>query len=96
MRKLLLIAPLLLLVGCYKTELRNFSNNAGAPGTEVKVWSSAVLWGLVPLTEIDVRSYCGDKGVYAVSTRQSVVNVILNGLTGGIYSPTTAVITCNQ
>ena len=93
MRNLLLIAPLFLLGGCYKTNLSNFAAK-GSPGPEVKVWSHALIAGLIPLTEIDARGACGDRGVWAVSTRVNVWNALLASLTGGIYTPTTAKITC--
>lgn len=93
MRSMILMLPLLL-VACYKTPLVNFSGGQGSPGQVVKVWNSSLILGLVPLSEVDVRAACGDKGVWSVTTQMSFVNLLLNGITGGIYSPTTAKITC--
>ena len=55
-----------------------------------------MLAGLIPLSEIDVRTACGEKGAFSVSTRQNVWNLLLAGVTGGIYTPTVARIVCKQ
>ena len=68
MRNLLLVAPLFLLVGCFKTEMVNFSAK-GTPGPEVKIWSHSLIAGLIPLTEVDTRAACGNRGIWAVSVR---------------------------
>ncbi len=94
LRMLLVLAPLAL-VGCYKTELTNFTSE-GSPGKEVRVWSHSVIVGLIPLTDVDVRKECGAKGAYSISTRQNFWNVLLAGVTSGIYTPTIAKITCKQ
>ncbi|MEN0067539.1 MAG: hypothetical protein AAGA48_35735 [Myxococcota bacterium] len=94
LRTLLVLAPLAL-TACYKTEITNFSPES-TPGKEVRVWSHAVIVGLIPLTEVDVRKECGPKGAHHVSTRQNFWNLLLAGLTSGIYTPTVAKITCNQ
>lgn len=93
-RHALLLAPLLI-AGCYKTNLQNFSEGA-APGQVTKVWSNSFVGGLISPDQVDVRSTCGDRGVYSVTTQHSFVNILLAGITGGIYTPTTAVVTCNQ
>ena len=95
MRTWLVVLPLLFSAGCYKTNLKNFAAEGG-PGREVRVWSHSVIAGLIPLSEVDVRSACGEKGAWSVSTRQNVWNLLLTGITGAIYTPTTALITCRQ
>lgn len=95
LRSLLLLVPLALTAGCYKTNLYNFAPKAEA-GIEVKRWSHSLIVGLIPLNEIDVRQACQGKGAYAVSTRQNFWQVLLAGITGSIYTPTTAKITCRQ
>jgi len=94
MRMMLLALPLLL-AGCYKTNMVNISDG-GSPGREVKVWSHAVILGLIPITEVDVRQACGEQGAYAISTRQNFWNLLLASVTSGIYTPTVAKITCRQ
>ncbi len=95
MRRLVLFCAMLALSGCYKTNLTNFGAGGG-PGTEVKVWNHAVLAGLIPLSDVEVKEHCGDKGVWAVSTRVNGWQVLLGSLTMQIYSPTTARITCKS
>jgi hypothetical protein len=91
-RSLLLVAAVAL-SGCYKTKLTNVSPG-GSPGAEVKVWSHALLAGLIPLSEIDVGSKCGDKGVWKVDTKVGFLSLLAAGITSSIYSPTNVVITC--
>ncbi|MBX2802981.1 MAG: Bor family protein [Myxococcales bacterium] len=91
----MLLVSILAMAGCYKTNLANFSNE-GSPGNTVVVWSHSLLYGLIPLSEVDVNSKCGDNGAWAVSTRQNLWNLLLTGITSGIYSPTVAKITCKQ
>ena len=93
MRNLLILIPMLALSGCYKTNLVNLSAD-GSPGEVTRVWSHAFLYGLVPATEVDLSNACGDKGVWAVSTRVNGWQVLLGGITYGIYAPSTAKITC--
>lgn len=92
MRRLFPLA-LLLLCSCYKTDIVSLSDS-GSPGKVERVWTHAVLWGLVPITQADVKQRCGDKGAWAISTRMNGWQAILGGLTGGIYTPMTAKITC--
>ncbi len=91
-RSLLFVAAVAL-SGCYKTKLTNV-NPGGSPGAEVKVWSHALILGLIPLSEIDVGSKCGDKGVWKVDTKVGFVSLLASNFTFGIYSPTNVVITC--
>lgn len=93
LRTLLLFVPLALATGCYKTNVGNFAPKA-TQGETVRVWSHSIIAGLIPLTEVDVRKACNGKGAYAVKTRQNFWNLLLTGITGGIYTPTVAKITC--
>ncbi|MFT5687010.1 MAG: hypothetical protein ACI8RZ_007967 [Myxococcota bacterium] len=93
MKKILILGAMLALSGCYKTTLVNFPD-AGSPGTQASVWQHNLILGLVPLTKVDVSQTCGDKGVYSVTTQQGFVQLVLTSLTGGIYTPTVANITC--
>jgi hypothetical protein len=56
---------------------------AGAKGdveTEKRQWY--VLYGLVPLGEIDSKSLAGDATDYSVKTQASVIDILLNIVTG--------------
>src|SRR5205823_3478212 len=52
-----------------------------------KSWASGWLWGLVPPSRIATASTC-THGVAQVETKHSFLNMLVGGLTGGIYSPT--------
>ena len=93
MKKSILLCAVLLLGGCYKTNLVNFSDG-GTPGREVVVWQHNLLTGLVPLTEVDVQDACGDAGAYSIQTKMTFVQLLVGSLTSYVYSPTSAVIVC--
>jgi hypothetical protein len=84
-----------LLTGCYKTNLTNVTDS-GSPGEVTRVWSHSLLVGLIPLSEVDLQQACGDKGVWAVSTRVNGWQVLISSFTSGIYTPSTAKITCRD
>jgi hypothetical protein len=93
MKNSILFCAALLMSGCYKTNLVNFSDS-GSPGREVVVWQHNLLVGLVPLTEVDIQNACGDAGAFSIQTKQSFVQVLLTSFTSAIYTPTSAVIVC--
>ena len=96
MRRLaFVLVSLMALSGCYKTNLVSFGDT-GSPGDVKRVWSHALLVGLIPLSEVDVKGACGDKGVWAVSTRVNGWQLIISSLTSAIYTPSTAKITCKS
>lgn len=66
----------------------------GAQGSESKKeWNHYVLWGLAPVDLSDAKEMAGGASDYTVTTKQSFVNGLLSGITFGIYSPTTTVVT---
>jgi len=60
-----------------------------------KSWASGWLWGLVPPSRIATASMCTN-GVAKVETKHSFLNMLVGGLTGGIYSPIAIKVTCAQ
>lgn len=84
------------LAGCYRAPVTNITPNA-APGTitDVKV-AHTLIYGLVPLTEVDARDVCGSKPVWSVDTRANVITMLASGITFGIYVPMYAKITCAE
>jgi hypothetical protein len=91
-RSLLLLAAIGL-AGCYKTSVTQISPG-GKPGVEVKLWSHALINGLIPLKDVSVADACGDAGVWKVETRLAAGGVAATYVTFGIYTPTTVVVTC--
>jgi len=66
----------------------------GAQGsTEVKKWNHYVIYGLVPVGVSDAKEMAGGASDYNVTVKHSFVNGLLNGITFGIYSPTTTIVT---
>jgi len=98
MRPLFPMLTLLTLASCYKTPLVNLSVDPEPVQRVrvVRVWNHALIAGFVPLSEVDVRSACRGKEALSVTTKMTIPNVLLNLITGGIYSPTSADIVCKN
>ncbi|MBV6522905.1 MAG: hypothetical protein MNPFHGCM_03055 [Gemmatimonadaceae bacterium] len=82
---------LLALGACYHQVVET-----GLPaGTQTvsKPWTPTWIFGLVPATPIDVRSTCRS-GVAFVDTKMSFANGLVSGLTIGIFTPRSVVVTC--
>lgn len=67
---------------------------SGAQGQQkVTKWNHYVIGGLAPVGVSDSKVMAGDAKDYTVHTRHSFVNMLVGGLTFGLYSPTTTTVT---
>lgn len=89
--KLLVLALLLALPACYHATI-NTGLSAG-PGVVRQDWASGWLWGLIPPPPVSTLAQC-PTGVSKVETVHSFLNLLVAGLTGGIYEPMTIKATC--
>jgi hypothetical protein len=76
--------------GCYKASFRTGQPGGGATHSK-KV--SHFLWGAAGGGEVDANAVCPD-GVAGISEQKSFVDLLLSGLTGYLYSPTSVEIEC--
>jgi len=95
MKKYVLLAILALSAGCYKTTVVGISPG-GSPGREVKKMHHGIIGGLVMFGDVDAQKECGNRGVWSVETKLGVVSLLASGLTSGIYTPISVVITCKD
>jgi hypothetical protein len=89
-----LLAPLALaaaLSSCYALEHRVGNGAQGGSDTSKRQWY--ILWGLVPLNEVDSQEMAGSASSYDVKSEINVIDVLLNIVTGfvTIYSQTVTV-----
>ncbi|MDX1547910.1 MAG: hypothetical protein R3247_13025 [Rhodothermales bacterium] len=90
-------ATLLLLVllgvasGC--TGHMHVIGNGASSGEVVEARQWYVLWGLVPINDVDTSDMAGGATNYTIETEQSALDVIINIFTGAItvYSRTVTV-----
>ena len=76
---------------CY---VNTFNVGKGAQGsTTVKQWNHYLIDGLIPIDVSDAQKLAAGATDYTVTIKHSFVNGLLQGLTGGIYCPTTTVVT---
>ena len=87
-----IVLAALLLTGCYKVTVN--LDGGGSPGVERRVTVHGLVGGLISLNEIDAANICGEKGVWSVSSRHNVLDMILSGITSGLYTPVTVLVVC--
>ncbi len=77
---------------CYTTKVSVGNVSPDQPMTKVNsVWNHHLIAGLIPLNNAKMRAdkYVGDRDRYMVETNQSFLNLLVNFVTFGIYTPTT-------
>ncbi len=74
----------LLISGCYHAKI----TTGEAPSTEVheNKWTASWIGGLVPPEAVNVENECPN-GAAIVETKHSFLNMLVGGLTGGIFTP---------
>ena len=90
----LLLGAVLLFSGCLKTRI---TTDAAPSNDQAELmWAHGFVNGLVPPVNapLDAEPVCGDAGVSSVYFRQTFVQVVAQGLTGGLYSPQHFTATC--
>jgi len=80
--------------GCYE---HTITVGAGAPRGPVIYdhWENFWLGGLIGHTQVDVEQVC-PSGDATIVAKQTFLNGLVAGLTGGIYTPTTLEIRCRD
>ena len=89
--KLLVLALLAALPACFHATIN--TGLAAGSGVVTESWASGWLWGLVPPPPVSTMAHCPG-GVSKVETVHSFLNMLVAGLTGGIYEPMTIKATC--
>lgn len=95
MRRSLSVSVVVLLgaaLACYHATVN--TGLTPSPVVVEEAWASGWLWGLVPPGPIDAAK-C-QHGVAKVETQHSFLNMLVSGLTGGIFSPMSVKATCAQ
>lgn len=67
--------------------------NGAQSGMEVKEKNHYLIAGLVPLGTSDPTAMAGGASDYDVTITHSFIDGLLNAITGGIYTPTTTIVT---
>lgn len=88
---ILVLCVLLSLTSCYTTKIYNGEISKTEPMVKVnKEWNHHIIGGLVPLgAKMKADDYVGGRKNYMVKTNQSFLNLLVNYLTLGLYTPTT-------
>jgi hypothetical protein len=85
------LAASFLLTSCYT--YTTVVGNGAKGNSETKEWNHYVLWGLAPVGTSDAKAMAGGATDYTVTTKQTFVNGLISGITFGLYSPTTTIVT---
>lgn len=62
-------------------------------GVEVKKMNHFLIGGLVPVATANVKEMAGDAQNYSITVTHSFVDGLLSAITGGLYTPTTTIVT---
>lgn len=80
-----------LLSSCY---VNTFNVGKGAQSnTRVTKWNHYLINGLAPVGVSNPQQMAGGATDYTVTVKHSFVNMLVTGITFGVYSPTTTVVT---
>ena len=96
MRKVILCGTILLasvsLTSSYNTKVVCGDITTKTPVVKVNSeWNHHLIYGLVPLknAKMEAKEYVGEKKNYVIKTNQTFVNMLVNAITLGLYTPTT-------
>lgn len=80
-----------MLVGCMSHSHVVGTGGSGTSTEEARQWY--VLFGLVPINDVDTKQLAGGSANYTVKTQQSFLDVVINIFTGAVtvYSRTVTV-----
>ena len=79
---ILMIACMLLVIGC-ATHVHKVGNGAqGNDTTEARQWY--ILWGLVPINEVDTNAMAGGASDYEITTSLSVIDILIGAVAGSV------------
>lgn len=90
-RMLAIAASAAVLGACYHATI----DTGLAPSNQVitEKWAAGWILGLIPPDTVHTASQC-PSGVARVETRHSFLNMLVQGLTGGIFTPMTIEVRC--
>ena len=86
---ILMIACMLLVIGC-ATHVHKVGNGAqGNDTTEARQWY--ILWGLVPINEVDTNAMAGGASDYEITTSATVIDILIGAVAGSVTVSTRSV-----
>ena len=97
MRNLRIIAgslALLAMVGCGTVTIRDKGEGKLSNQPTYQASENFFLWGLVGHRHIDVKQICQGKPAHQMQATYTFVNVLLYGVTAGIYAPRSVKVWC--
>jgi hypothetical protein len=80
MAAILLVVFCFVLVGCYTIEHQVGKGTQTGVSVEKKQWF--ILWGLVPINDVNTNQMSGGATDYTIKTEQNVVDVVIGIFTG--------------
>jgi hypothetical protein len=83
----LVVFAMSLIVGCTTHEHIVGSGAATGYTESAKQWY--LLWGLLPINNVDTKAMSGGAENYKIVTQTSIIDALISGLTGGILTPRT-------
>lgn len=95
MKKNFLTLALLIALSFAMTACYTLTYNVGKgpqTGTTVVEKNHYLIYGLAPIKTSDPAKMAGDAKDYQVTITHTFIDGLLNGITGGLYTPTTTIV----
>ena len=93
MSRVLVLAGLLMLSGCYTSKIHYGGVNPARTSSHMRI-QHTFFWGLVSPGSTNLTRVCDGNQVVSVKTQLAGFALIGYYLTGGIYTPMTVTVTC--
>ena len=95
MRRLILLAALLTLPGCYTVRFASPTLAGVSDGLVLHSWTHTFLWGIVPSGKASIEQ-CGYAGVKEVKTQIGGLGLLASVVTLGVWTPMHVKVTCAE
>lgn len=95
MKSFLKVLLFSVLLSSCSSQIVKIGRDANPPNPTYDKNQAFFIYGIAQTQEIDGRAICKEKGINRIRTQQTFVNVVLQVVTFGIYTPRTMEVYCN-
>ncbi len=95
MKSFLKVLLFSVLLSSCSSQIVKIGRDANPPNPTYDKNQAFFIYGIAQTQEIDGRTICKEKGINRIRTQQTFVNVVLQVVTFGIYTPRTVEVYCN-
>lgn len=93
LKSLTMLLTIFIVSGCYNAKV--VTGETASSEVVQEKWAASWIGGLVPPEVVNVEKQCSN-GVAIVETKHSFLNLLVGGLTVGIFTPMQITVTCAE